>query len=114
MYKCKPTKKFQSQLKRLTRLDREIKGEVLEVIEILCEGQGLPVEFNNHRLKRKLSSYYECHIRTPMKGQRPCGVDDVLLLYRIREQPKLLIPSKIGSHDELFSGQNKGRQSKVK
>ena len=48
MYKFKPRKSFNVNLKRLGRLDSSIIDEVHESVQILLDGGQLPEEFDDH------------------------------------------------------------------
>ena len=98
------SKQFNRDLKFLQRFDRHIVKEVTEVIEMIVEGTPLPKEFRQHRLREQLSDFYECHIRTPLKGQKANERNDVLLIYQIRKKDLVCVAIRVGSHKELVSG----------
>jgi len=64
---------------------------LLEVIEILANGDTLPEKYQDHALKGKYMGYRECHI-TP----------DWLLIYKIEESMLILALTRTGTHSDLF------------
>ena len=64
---------------------------LLEVIEILANGDTLPDKYQDHALKGKYMGYRECHI-TP----------DWLLIYKIEENLLILALTRTGTHSDLF------------
>ena len=64
---------------------------LLEVIEILANGETLPEKYKDHALKGKYSGYRECHI-TP----------DWLLIYKIEDNLLILALTRTGTHSDLF------------
>jgi len=64
---------------------------LLEVIEILANGEILPEKYKDHELKGKYIGFRECHI-TP----------DWLLIYKIKENLLILALTRTGTHSDLF------------
>ncbi|BDR59045.1 type II toxin-antitoxin system YafQ family toxin [Xylocopilactobacillus apicola] len=98
----KPRKTFNSDLKRLAKMDRTIVEEVRAAIELLLEIGHLPPEFNDHRLNQNLSEYREFHLRDTPKSKIPNEINDVIVIYYIKEEELTLIDVRVGSHSKLF------------
>jgi mRNA interferase YafQ len=62
-----------------------------KVIDILMLNGTLPAQYNDHALKGNYAGCRECHIKS-----------DLLLIYEIDNQLKLITLVEIGSHSELF------------
>lgn len=90
MYKIKPTKKFQKDLKTAQKRELEI-SLLTEVIKKLAAGEQLPKKNRDHQLSGKLAKYRECHI-TP----------DWLLMYEIDKKYLYLYLVRTGTHSDLF------------
>lgn len=91
MYKIKYSRKFKKSLKKLNRSGFFDKGELIEVIDLLASGANLTVTHKDHELKGDLSCFRECHVQT-----------DILLIYQINIEDKILLLVDIGSHSKLF------------
>lgn len=100
MYKFKPRKSFNVNLKRLGRLDSSIIDEVHESVQILLDGGQLPEEFDDHDLHGNLAGYREFHLRDTPHGQHPTDINDILVVYKIEEDDLVLIAVNIGSHSK--------------
>lgn len=90
MLKPTPTTKFKKDLKKFKHQIKIIR-DLDAVIKILI--QQLPLE--------------KKHVDHPLggnwKGSRECHVNpDVLLIYRIEENSRILFLERFGSHSELF------------
>lgn len=90
-YELSYTSKFRKSLKKIV-LSGKFKIELLEtVLNILKERSRLPEKYKDHELNGKLKGLRECHI----KG-------DLLLIYEVDKDERLIILHEIGSHSYLF------------
>jgi len=89
-YTIKPTSKFQKDLKRVQRRGYDI-SLLTEIIKKLAEGETLPEENKDHKLKGDYNGCRECHI-TP----------DWLLIYEYYDNNLILFLTRTGSHADLF------------
>lgn len=86
--------KFTSRFKKDYRLaqKRGLNIPALDkVIEMLAEGQMLPVEYYDHALIGEYRGCRECHI-----------APDWLLIYKLFENVLVLELSRTGTHGDLF------------
>ena len=90
MYKPVYTNRFkkdvQVALKRGKQLDK-----LTAVIEMLCSGSPLPLQYRDHPLRGDYAGFRDCHIEP-----------DWILIYRIEQHQLQLIFTRIGSHADLF------------
>mgnify|MGYP000995513228 CR=1 FL=1 len=89
-YKLDPSNKFKKDLKLLKKQGKNIK-KLLEVIEILADGEQLDSKYEDHSLIGNYKGYRECHI-----------FPDWLLIYKYEEDILVLTLARTGSHSELF------------
>lgn len=87
-------------LKYVSRFKKDIKkyqhhisllDELNAVIKLLLHQKKLPEKYRDHLLTGNYLGIRECHVKP-----------DILLLYWIDEEGKLLYLERIGSHSELF------------
>lgn len=90
MLQIKNTKQFKKDLKRYKNYTNFIR-DLNSVIEQLAKLQPLEERYKDHPLVGSWINYRECHVK-----------NDVLLIYRIYENDKLLFLERLGSHSELF------------
>ncbi len=91
MLKLYVTTQFKKDLKLVKK--RQLPMKKLEaVLNILIEGNALPVEYRDHNLTGDWKGFRECHIQP-----------DWLLIYRINEDRLELVAQRTGSHADLFS-----------
>lgn len=100
--KYKTTEKFDRDVRRLMKVDPSISKEAFEILDLLYEEMDVPDALRNHRLRENWQDFFECHVRTPIHGQKPHEGNDVLLIYRIRLRDSLLVAVRLGSHRVLF------------
>jgi mRNA interferase YafQ len=85
--------RFKRDYKRARR-NLEFDSETLEyVFDMLIEGEPLPAEFAEHRLKKRAvnwAGFMECHLGA-----------DLLMIYRVRRN--LVVMHRIGTHGQLFN-----------
>jgi len=86
-------KDFEISAQRLKHsgIKLSVKKKIEQTIDILANGQKLPLSYKDHSLNGELSKYRECHI----KG-------DLLLIYKIEKENLILVLVDIGSHSQLF------------
>lgn len=75
--------KFSGRKKLLDKLDR--------TIDILSNGDTLPLSNHNHKLTGELVGFFECHIEP-----------DWLLIYKVNKNELVLMLFATGSHATLF------------
>ncbi|TPR18022.1 type II toxin-antitoxin system mRNA interferase toxin, RelE/StbE family [Apilactobacillus timberlakei] len=98
----RPSKDFNIELKRLSKMDRSIVSEVKEAIETLLEMNSLPKEFKDHQLKNELSDYREFHIRDTPQNKHPNQINDVIITYSINYGDLVLTAIHIGTHQNIL------------
>ncbi len=91
MYEIVRSTKFKRDVKRAQKQQKKM-DKLRTVLNLLIEGQDLPVKNKDHFLSGNWSGYRECHIEP-----------DWLLIYRTNEKEKLLELVRLGSHSDLFS-----------
>lgn len=91
MYEIVRSTKFKRDIKRAQKQKKKM-DKLRTVLNLLIEGQDLPVKNKDHFLSGNWSGYRECHIEP-----------DWLLIYRTDEKEKLLELVRLGSHSDLFS-----------
>jgi mRNA interferase YafQ len=93
MYTIRRLKDFEISVQRLKHsgIKFSVKKRIEQTIDILAEGQKLPLSYKDHSLKGELSKYRECHIQS-----------DLLLIYKIEKENLILVLVNIGSHSQLF------------
>ena len=79
---------FKRDVKRLKRRNKDF-NKLKTIIQLLAEGEKLPPEAWDHRLKGKLKDIRKCHIEP-----------DWLLIYRIEGSELCLV--RTGTHADLF------------
>lgn len=91
LYRVQPTKRYQKSLKRLFGSGQFKLDELNVLIGMLTNALPLPPQYQNHKLRGEYVDCFECHI----KG-------DLLLIYHINLDTKILTVVDIGTHSELF------------
>ena len=84
-------KAYRKAIKKYSKLASFDIKKVEEVVKIIQRKETLDRKYKDHELKGKLQGIRECHIKP-----------DLLLLYQIDEENKILFLINIGSHSELF------------
>ena len=79
---------FKKDVKRLKKRQKDF-NKLKNIIQLLVEGEKLPPESKDHKLKGILKDCRECHIEP-----------DWLLIYRIEGSELCLV--RTGSHTDLF------------
>lgn len=89
-YDIVATKKFNKDLEKAKRQNRELKP-LFDVVEQLSKGEKLNQKYLDHPLKGKYQGKRECHI-----------APDFLLIYKIENNQLILYLCRVGTHSELF------------
>lgn len=89
-YKLQITGKFKKDLKGAVKRGYD-ERLLLTVVNLLCNGEMLPIKHKDHNLTGNWANYRECHI-TP----------DWLLIYKIEDDILLLTLTRTGTHSDLF------------
>jgi len=89
-YTVKQSSLFKKDYKMAIKRGYDI-ALLLEIIEILANGDALPEKYKDDALKGKYMGYRECHV-TP----------DWLLIYKIEESLLILALTRTGTHLDLF------------
>lgn len=84
-------KTFRKSIKRITRSVGFDAEKLESIIDYLGSCIKLPPVFRNHELKGDYVNCRECHVTS-----------DILLIYRINDQLKIITIVDIGSHSQLF------------
>ena len=90
MYKIRPSAKFQRDLKRIQKRGYDI-TLLKDVLNLLVNGEILPIKYKDHNLSGNFKGCRECHI-TP----------DWLLIYEISDDELILYLTRTGTHSDLF------------
>lgn len=89
-YQIKPTTQFKRDLKTIQKRGYNLK-QLTDIIQLLADGQKLPLKNRDHTLSGNFFNCRECHI-TP----------DWLLIYEIVEKDLILYLTRTGTHSDLF------------
>lgn len=82
--------KFKKDVKLIKKQGKNL-SLLKEVLELLVQGEILPLKYKDHILIGHYANTRECHIQP-----------DWLLIYRIDEEQQVLHLIRTGSHSELF------------
>ncbi|MES2087751.1 MAG: type II toxin-antitoxin system mRNA interferase toxin, RelE/StbE family [Patescibacteria group bacterium] len=91
MFEISFSRKSRKSLKRLSKSGQFDERSVSDVIRTLATGKSLEARHQNHTLHGEYADCFECHIK-----------NDLLLIYKIHEEKRLLSIVDIGSHSDLF------------
>jgi len=89
-YEIKITNRFKKDLKLAKKQHKDI-SKLLEVINMLAQGEKLDVKYRDHDLSGDYVGCRECHIEP-----------DWLLVYEYIDDVLVLMLYRLGSHSELF------------
>mgnify|MGYP004547780705 FL=1 len=91
-YDIEITSKFKSDYKKIRKQNKDI-NKLIEVLEVLANGEELPEKYKNHKLinDKFFKECWECHIQP-----------DWLLVYKIQDNELVLLLFATGSHSDLF------------
>jgi len=85
------TKAYKRAIKKYSKLYNFDIKKVETVIKIIQREETLDRKYKDHELKGKFQGIRECHIES-----------DLLLLYQVDEENKILFLINLGSHSDLF------------
>jgi len=88
-YKPQPTSKFIKDVRLLIKRGYDI-SLLMNVVEMLLNGEALPAQYHDHPLKGNKLGYRDCHIES-----------DWVLIYKINDNLITLILSETGTHSAL-------------
>jgi mRNA interferase YafQ len=94
MFQVTPSKRFAKSFRKLKtsgKFSDTTRNDLAEIISILARNAKLPIAFSDHALRGEFLGYRECHIR-----------GDLLLVYRIYPDERIVVLNDIGSHAQLF------------
>ena len=91
MYKLYYSRKFKRDYKRIKKNSNFKLNKFEIILDILIDTGDLGNQFKNHRLKGIFQNCFDCHIQP-----------DVLLVYKIYHEEKIINLLRIGSHSNLF------------
>ena len=89
-YRIARTSRFKKDLKTVIKRGYNI-NLMGTVVDMLADGQELPVQYRDHELTGNFKGCRECHI-TP----------DWLLIYEVADEELILYLTRTGSHSDLF------------
>ena len=89
-YRIARTSRFKKDLKAVIKRGYNI-NLMGSVVDMLADGQELPVQYRDHELTGNFKGCRECHI-TP----------DWLLIYEVADEELILYLTRTGSHSDLF------------
>ena len=89
-YQIKPTTHFKRDLKTIQKRGYNLE-QLKDIIQLLANGQKLPLKNRDHALLGNYFNCRECHI-----------APDWLLIYEIVENDLLLYLTRTGTHSDLF------------
>ena len=90
-YSVQYSRRFKKSLKRIRSLPGFKAARLKDAIQVLSEGQTLPADYKDRKLKGNLKYYRECHLSP-----------DILLIYQIEDNLLILTLVNIGNHSQLF------------
>ena len=89
-YEVKYTSRFKRDYKRMQRRGKDVQ-KLLDVIDMLREGQTLPPQYQDHPLHNNYEGHRDCHIEP-----------DWVLIYYKSETTLVLSLTRTGSHSDVF------------
>jgi mRNA interferase YafQ len=84
------TSAFRRDVRRLARQGKDL-SKLETVMDLLAEGERLPLKYHDHALTGNEKGFRECHV-----------APDWLLKYRMRGDVLVLVLVRTGSHADLF------------
>ena len=91
MYVLIFTNHMKQDLKLMRRRGKDI-SKLQAVLDILMNGEPLPLKYRDHQLKGRMKIFRECHIEP-----------DWLLIYQKDENSLILYATATGTHADLFN-----------
>ena len=89
-FNVKYTSRFKKDYKRLKKRGYDM-GKLLDVIDLLREGDELPPEYKDHPLQGNYVGHRDCHIEP-----------DWVLIYFKNESTLVLSMTRTGTHCDVF------------
>ncbi|MCI9654249.1 MAG: type II toxin-antitoxin system YafQ family toxin [Acholeplasmatales bacterium] len=89
-YKIQFTTQFQKDVKKAKKQGKDL-DKLFSIIEMLSNGETLPLKYRDHSLSGTYSGVRECHIEP-----------DWLLIYSIKDDVLILVLNRVSSHSDLF------------
>ena len=89
-YEVKYTAQFKRDYKRMKKRGKDI-SKLLDVIDMLREGQTLPPQYQDHPLQGAYEGHRDCHVEP-----------DWVLIYYKAEKTLVLSLTRTGSHSDVF------------
>ena len=92
-YNIEITSRFKNEYKKIRKQNKDI-NKLIEVLEILANGEELDPKYKNHKLinDKIFKDCNECHISP-----------DWLLIYKYKDNELILLLFATGSHSDLFN-----------
>ena len=90
MLKIAQSAKFKKDLKKI-RHQPKVLASLEKIIDVLCAEVVLAKKYCDHALVGDWVGYRECHV-----------LPDLLLIYKVEDEVKLLRLARVGNHAALF------------
>ncbi|MBR4319993.1 MAG: type II toxin-antitoxin system YafQ family toxin [Oscillospiraceae bacterium] len=90
MYQIAYTNKMKKDVKLMKKRGKDI-SKLITVLNLLAEGEKMPLQYKDHQLTGNLKDFRECHIEP-----------DWLLIYQIHDNVLILTATATGTHSDLF------------
>ena len=90
MYQIAYTNKMKKDVKLMKKRGKDI-SKLITVLNLLAEGEKMPLQYKDHQLTGNLKDFRECHIEP-----------DWLLIYQIQDNVLILTATATGTHSDLF------------
>ncbi len=91
MYELKRSNKFKKDFKKLSKGSYFDVDVFVFIVEMIINTGILPAKYKNHKLQGEFIGCMECHIQP-----------DVLLIYSLDKEERIINLLRIGSHSNLF------------
>ncbi len=91
MYQIKRSQRFKKDFKRVAKRSVFDEKVFMAVIDHLATGAPLPRQYKEHALRGEFVGCMECHLSF-----------DLLLIYTVDHEERMLYLFRIGAHSELF------------
>ena len=91
MYSLKYSRRFKKDFRHWVKRPDFKLNELETLLDKLINNKSLEEKNQNHKLTGEFKNCFECHLKP-----------DLLLIYKIDQQNKLIYLLRIGSHSDLF------------
>ena len=91
MYQIAYTNKMKKDVKLMKKRGKDI-SKLITVLNLLAEGEKMPLQYKDHQLTGNLKDFRECHIEP-----------DWLLVYQYQDEKLVLMLIATGSHSEVLN-----------